>query len=188
MAARVILAGFTGTLVGIACVAAHAQGTLPVAYESAARAAGVPPRILFAVAQQESGIALRGQVIPWPWTLNAAGAPSRFFNRIEACAALRRALRRTRSIDVGLGQVNMRYHGHRVRDPCELLDPYRNLAITATILREQHAPGEDWLLAAGRYHRPAGGSHVARYRLGVAQHMARLLAQRDARSPMGARP
>jgi hypothetical protein len=60
-------------------------------------------------------------------------------------------------IDAGLGQVNLGYHAHRYAHPCELLDPYRNLAIAAEILQEQHTPGEDWLLAIGRYHRPAGG-------------------------------
>ena len=59
-------------------------------------------------------------------------------------------------------------------DPCELLDPYRNLAIAATILREHHEPGEDWLLAVGRYHRPAGGDPAARYRRSVLQHLSQL--------------
>ena len=61
-------------------------------------------------------------------------------------------------IDAGLGQVNLGYHAHRYAHPCELLDPYRNLAIAAEILQEQHTPGEDWLVAIGRYHRPAGGA------------------------------
>ena len=75
---------------------------------------------------------------------------------------------------MGLGQINVGYHGHRVNRPCELLDPYRNLAITATILREQHMPGDDWLIAIGRYHRPAGGAPAARYRRLVKQHLARV--------------
>ena len=71
--------------------------------------------------------------------------------------------------------VNLGYHTHRYTHPCELLDPYRNLAIAAEILREQHTPGEDWLLAIGRYHRPAGGAPAARYRRSVHRHLTRVL-------------
>ncbi|HHK4234670.1 TPA: lytic transglycosylase domain-containing protein, partial [Pseudomonas aeruginosa] len=124
-----------------------------------------------------SGAMLRGRLIPWPWTLNVAGKPHRYATRAEACAGLRRALARTPAnrIDAGLGQVNLGYHTHRYTQPCELLDPYRNLAIAAEILREQHTPGEDWLLAIGRYHRPAGGAPAARYRRSVHRHLTRVL-------------
>lgn len=175
-------------VVSLSASKARAQHVPPPAYQSAARAAGVPSEILFAVALQESGIALRGQLIPWPWTLNAAGEPSRYATRRDACAALRRELKTRRNVDVGLGQVNVRYHGHRVKEPCELLDPYRNLAITATILREQHTAGADWLLAVSRYHRPAGGAPARDYRERVERHLARLLAPGTAPFTQGLRP
>jgi hypothetical protein len=38
-------------------------------------------------------------------------------------------------IDAGLGQINLGYHKHRYTSACDLLDPYRNLAIAAEILR-----------------------------------------------------
>lgn len=148
----------------------------PPAYQLAARDAGIPSAVLYAVALQESGVTLRGRRVPWPWTLNVAGQARWFQTREAACTDLRRALRevpRTR-IDVGLGQINVGYQAGRFDHPCELLDPYRNLAIAATILREHHTPGEDWLLAIGRYHRPAGGAPAARYRRSVHQHLARL--------------
>ncbi|MNE46590.1 hypothetical protein D3C80_1409350 [compost metagenome] len=133
--------------------------------------------MLYAVALQESGATLRGRLVPWPWTLNVAGTSHRYATRAEACAGLYKALARTpaQRIDAGLGQVNLGYHPHRYAQPCELLDPYRNLAIAAEILREQHTPGEDWLLAIGRYHRPAGGTPAARYRRSVHRHLARVL-------------
>src|SRR3546814_1019505 len=85
---------------------------------------------------------LRGRLIPWPWSLNVAGTPQRYATRAEACAGLHRALAHTPAnrIDAGLGQVNLGYHAHRYTQPCELLDPYRNLAVAAEILREQHTP------------------------------------------------
>ena len=84
----------------------------------------------------------------------------RYATRAEACSGLQQAMRTTphTRIDAGLGQINLGYHKHRFTSACDLLDPYRNLAIAAEILQEQHTPGEDWLLAIGRYHRPAGGA------------------------------
>ena len=155
---------------------AEARDVPPPAYQLAARDADIPSAVLYAVALQESGVTLRGRRVPWPWTLNVAGQARRFQTREAACADLRRALRevpRTR-IDVGLGQINVGYQAGRFDHPCELLDPYRNLAIAAAILREHHTPGEDWLLAIGRYHRPAGGAPAARYRRSVHQHLARV--------------
>lgn len=177
------------TLVSVACLflgsgAAQAQGIAPPsAYQQAASYADIPASVLFAVALQESGMIVRGRLIPWPWTLNTDGVPHRFSRRTDACAALRRALTQYRNIDVGLGQISVRYHGHRVREPCELLDPYRNLAITAAILREHYTPGEDWLVAIGHYHRPAGGEPAARYRRSVQRHLGRVAGATVADSP-----
>ncbi|MGD4828165.1 transglycosylase SLT domain-containing protein [Xanthomonas citri pv. citri] len=166
------------------CTAGTAWGqeTPPPAYQIAAAQAGVPSAVLYAVALQESGTRLRGRQIPWPWTLNVAGAPQRHATRADACLALRRALRGTpaQRIDVGLGQINAGYLAQRVAQPCALLDPYRNLAIAAEILREQHTPGEDWITAIGRYHRPAGGPPATRYRGSVQRHLARVLGHPQA--------
>ncbi|ATE58741.1 transglycosylase SLT domain-containing protein [Thauera sinica] len=156
---------------------ALAQEIPPPAYQLAAQRAGIPATVLYAVALQESGVQLNGRLVPWPWSLNVAGASRRYATRAEACAGLHQALRDVppTRIDAGLGQINLGYQKQRYRHSCDLLDPYRNLAIAAEILHEQHTPGEDWLLAIGRYHRPAGGAPAARYRHRVDQHLARVL-------------
>lgn len=148
----------------------------PPAYQLAAAQAQVPPNLLYAVALQESGRAMNGRLVPWPWTLNVAGQARRYGTHREACADLRQVLQITPAtrVDVGLGQLNAGYQRHRVRQPCELLEPYRNLRLAATILREQYNPNQSWLMAAGRYHRPAGGAPAVRYRQRVGQHLARL--------------
>lgn len=149
----------------------------PPAYQLAALQAGVPSPVLYAVALQESGTRLHGRTVPWPWTLNVAGLAERYASRDEACAGIKRALSRVKAnrIDVGLAQINLGYHAHRYKAYCDVLDPYRNLAIAGQILREQHKTGQDWLLTIGRYHRPAGGAPAARYRRSVNQHLARVL-------------
>ncbi len=156
--------------------AAWSQSPPPPAYMLAAARAQMPSSVLYAVALQESGTRWRGKLVPWPWTLNVAGRPLRFASLGMACAALQSALKETprKRIDVGLGQINLGYHPQRYRHPCDLLSPYDNLAITADILREQRLPGEDWLPAIGRYHRPAGGAAAQQYRRSVSRHLLRV--------------
>lgn len=155
---------------------AIAQEIPPPAYQLAAQRAGVPSSVLYAVALQESGVRRKSRIVPWPWSLNVAGESRRYATRADACSGLHRALREVPDtrIDAGLGQVNLGYHRHRYGRPCDLLDPYYNLSIAAEILREQYVPGQDWLLAIGRYHRPAGGEPAARYRRSVSRHLARV--------------
>ncbi len=152
------------------------SGNSPPAYQLAAQRAGIPSTVLFAVALQESGIRRNNRTIPWPWSMNVAGQSHRYATRAEACAGLHQALRDAspKRIDAGLAQINLGYQKHRYSRPCDLLDPYANLAIAAAILLEQYKPGEDWLLAMGRYHRPAGGEPAARYRRSVSRHLNRV--------------
>ena len=177
--ARLLGAVMAGLLCLCPCAVARA-GTpdrVPAAYRLAARQAGVPAAVLYAVALQESGMRFRGRLVPWPWTLDVAGRSLRFATRLEACIGLHRAIARVTllQIDAGLGQINLGYQAGRYAFPCELIDPYRNLAIAARILREQHAAGGDWLAAIGRYHRPAGGAAAARYRRSVRRHLVEVL-------------
>ena len=169
--------------------ATHAQEVPPPAYQLAAQRAGIPTTVLYAVALQESGVRRNGRIVPWPWSLNVAGQSHRYATRADACAGLQQAIRATphTRIDAGLGQINLGYHQQRYSTACDLLDPYRNLAIAAEILHEQHTPGEDWLLAIGRYHRPAGGEPAARYRRSVSRHLARVQGARPTTAASTAR-
>ncbi|WP_281687378.1 lytic transglycosylase domain-containing protein [Pseudomonas citronellolis] len=167
------LALFTALLL---CGSTRAAEEPPPAYQTIAIEHGVPSVVLYSVALQESGARIRDQLVPWPWTLNVAGAGYRFATRKDACQALMIALVTAgpARVDVGLGQTNIGANGHRYRHPCEGLDPYKNLAVTAEILSEQKAKGGSWIDAAGRYHRPAGGAPAARYRESFARHLSRV--------------
>ena len=123
----------------LAAGSAHAQETPPPAYQLAAKRAGIPSSVLYAVALQESGVRRDGRLIPWPWSLNVAGQSRRYVSRADACAGLHQALRQVppTRVDVGLGQINLGYQKHRYTQPCDVLDPYANLAMAAEILREQ---------------------------------------------------
>lgn len=121
-------------------------------WEQAAMQAGLDPLMLYAVALTESGrVSEKGQIKPWPWTLNIEGRAHFTDTRKEAAALL--AAHRGKSMDVGLLQVNTRWHGHRIDDVEALLEPAINLEIGASILEDAltSAPG-DLTAGIGRYH------------------------------------
>ncbi|MDT3722855.1 transglycosylase SLT domain-containing protein [Pseudomonas oryzihabitans] len=182
MATAMIKALGAGVILQALALGAQASETPPPAYQLAAHQAGIPSEVLYSVALQESGTRLRGrgaQLVPWPWTLNVAGAGYRFATRADACTALLVALSTAgaKRVDVGIAQVNMGWNGHRFgrgASPCEALNPYKNLEVAAQMLAELRAQGGDWINVAGRYHRPAGGAPAAKYRELFAKHLSRV--------------
>jgi soluble lytic murein transglycosylase-like protein len=149
---------------------------VPWGYAQVARSYGVPADVLYAVALTESGDQLTGgRFRPWPWTLNVQGRPERFRTRRDAYRALVRYLRQgITSIDVGLMQVNWHWHHRRLGTPWEALDPYHNMRVGSSILREEYGRSRDWRLAVGRYHSPANPRHAERYRVRVDRQLARI--------------
>ncbi len=108
--------------------------------------------MLQAIAFAESGRTDdHGLIEPWPWALNIDGQA--FFPTSQEEAMTLLSAHQDRSVDVGLLQINIRWHGHRVDDPKSLLDPVINLEIGAVILKEAlaSAPG-DLTAGIGRYH------------------------------------
>lgn len=158
---------------------------VPPAYFDAASLHQVPPEVLYAVATTESVVSLKAGRRPWPWTLNVAGEGFRFATRRAACSALMQALQETRLVDVGIAQLNVRWQpqlfgaGKRFSNPCDALNPYANLEEAARLLRGHFEATGDWVQAAGRYHRPAGGEPAARYRRLIAAELERLRTSRQ---------
>ena len=151
-----------------------------MAWANVARNEGVDPLMLYAIALTESGRpAEQGQIEPWPWALNVSGDPIFAESREEAVELL--ATHHDKSVDVGLLQVNTRWHGHRVDRLEALLDPETNLAVGAAILKEALAstPG-DLTAGIGRYHssKPERAEAYARTVLALYRH---LLHQQDER-------
>jgi hypothetical protein len=113
------------------------------------------PYILYAVALVESAkVNPLNHVTPWPWAINKSGKSIIPGSQQEARAILNKTLAEGgRNIDVGLMQINLYWHGHRVGKPEQLLNPVTNLQIGALVLAEaiQSAP-HDLVLGVGRYH------------------------------------
>lgn len=147
---------------------------IPSAYVIVSQAYHVPADILYAVALTESGKDYQGKHLPWPWTLNIAGLGVYCATQDEAKALLLRKISEQPSIDIGLMQINWRWHQHRFKSFDDALLPMRNLSVGAMILGEQFNDTQDWWKAVGRYHSPGQNAqsrrNAERYRQRVHKH------------------
>ena len=112
------------------------------------------PYVLYAVALVESARIANGLATPWPWALNHTGKTFYPETSSKALAQIRERLANgDRVIDVGLMQVNLRWHGKRAKSLEALIDPVTNVELGAQIMAEAMAtaPG-DVTLGIGRYH------------------------------------
>ena len=116
---------------------------------------GIPPRLLLAIGQVESGRRdpATGSKQPWPWTVNAEGRGSFYPDKAAAIAAVQALQARgVRSIDVGCLQVNLRHHPAAFAGLEEAFDPLANARYAAGFLTELQARRGDWMRAVAHYH------------------------------------
>ena len=159
--------------------AGWSREAVPPGYQTVAAEQGLPAAVLYAVALTESGhpVAKTGMYRPWPWTLNVAGAGYHYPTRLKAWQALNDWLDQgARSIDIGLMQVNWRYHRERLGDPWQALDPYHNLRVGAEILRGCYRTERDWWASVGCYHAPGNPEKADRYRRRVQSRWQQIVA------------
>ncbi len=129
-----------------------------ICWRAAARAeqqAKLPAHILAAIALAESGRwqADLEEKIAWPWTVYAEGRGRYHPNKQSAIREVRSLLARgVRNIDVGCMQVNLGYHGAAFANLEAALDPDRNAAVAARLLKQRHAETRSWSLAISHYH------------------------------------
>lgn len=152
-------------------------------YGEAGRPLRIPPAVLCAIARVESG---QGNGA-WPWTLNIAGAPAYFRTRPLALAAVKTLLaQHFVQFDVGLMQVNWKYHHALFASPEAALDPDANLRVAAQVLLREWRTAGSLSGAVARYHStdPALGRA---YLLQVRQALPRCAAELAAAGPVAGR-
>jgi hypothetical protein len=114
----------------------------------------LPPRLLDAIAQVESGRPnAAGHLLPWPWTINAEGQGAFFATKAQAIAAVRALQARgVRSIDVGCLQVNLMFHPAAFASLEQAFDPQANAMYAARFLSALHGSADNWMNAIAAYH------------------------------------
>lgn len=125
------------------------------AVRAAERRYRLPPGLLWAISQVESGRpdpATRRRT-PWPWTVQAEDRGLYFDSKAEAVRWVREATARgVTSIDAGCLQVNLHFHPRAFETLDAAFDPGRNADYAARFLRELHVATGDWGQATGFYH------------------------------------
>ncbi|MGR5448553.1 transglycosylase SLT domain-containing protein [Vibrio sp. PNB22_3_1] len=130
---------------------------VPDFYKQVGSLMDVPPVVVYSLALTETGVAMSdGTFIPWHLSLNYAGKPYWYRDWQGFLAAIDGFIAEDkRSVDIGLFQVNYRWHAHRVASVHDLARPSVNGQVAMEILREQYERYGDWIVASGRYHNPA---------------------------------
>lgn len=173
--ARLII--FLGSFLTSTSWSGEQDSPVPEGYRIIAKESGIPSAILYAVALTESATQITSSNIyrPWPWTLNVGGQGYFFDSRIAAWQALKRWISQDRrSIDIGLMQVNWRYHKQKLVTPWQALDPYHNLRVGAEILKNCYLDRNEWWESVGCYHSPANTQRAKRYRKRVTAHWRKI--------------
>ena len=119
------------------------------------QSAALPPGLLLAIGQVESGRwdPIAGRTDPWPWATNNAGE-GHYFNSVQEAIAWTAAQLASgiRSIDVGCFQVNLFYHPDAFASLAEAFDPATNARYAAVFLNRLHDQSGSWASAIALYH------------------------------------
>lgn len=111
----------------------------------------VDPLLLYSVALTESATGKgQGRIGPHPYVFRTDAGPRFFQTLAEAEASLADALLVTDNVDIGLMQINLKWHPQD--NPLLLLKPDHNLAVAIEILKTSMASTDDPVLGVGRYH------------------------------------
>lgn len=115
----------------------------------------IPKELLLAVANTESGRRdlQSGKMTPWPWTINVEGKGYFFRTKQEAVATVKSLLSKgVKSIDVGCGQINLKYHPQAFSSVDDAFDPEKNIAYAAVFMKDLADQFHSWDKAVARYH------------------------------------
>ena len=136
-----------------AAVTPATAGCVASLVQAAARH-GVPPDLMLALGHAESG---------WKaYAVNSAGVSHFPDTAAEAVELVRsEQARGIRSIDVGCGQINLRWHPDVFEDLADAFDPDRNAEYAAGFLARLKAAHGDWPSAVARYHSSEPGPQQA---------------------------
>ncbi|HIF9337716.1 transglycosylase SLT domain-containing protein [Photobacterium damselae] len=139
--------------------------TVPKAFRVIAHECKVPAKHLYAIALTETETKLQnGHSSPWVWTINYKGKSFFYPDRISLYTAAAKLIsNRHLLFDIGIMQVNWRWHKNRVRSLWALTSPDINIRVACDILKDGYRARGNWIEAAGYYHSPSNNSDTRRY-------------------------
>lgn len=150
----------------LSSASAHSSSLMESFVKDTAAELGVDGVWLWRICTHESKTFYNGSPQPWPFTLNYKKKGRYFHSHQGALYVLRQILEKDGSnalVDVGMCQVNLRWHGDKVESPEDLLDFRANVRIAAGILAEGKRIRGTWEKAAGYYHSPGNSKRAQWY-------------------------
>lgn len=125
------------------------------AWEYVAQKHDLDPKLLLAVALQESRKAINKKakhVAPHPYAIHLSGKAYYPKTKEEAMKIISK-LSKCSNVDIGLMQINWKWHCDKVENVADLLNPFENLQVGSGILRKAMSSSpDDLILGIGRYH------------------------------------
>ena len=135
-------------------------------FQEVAQKFDLDPYLLYSVALTESAFSTQAQVVaPHPWTLRTSKTAYYLKDEEDTIRQLKQLESDgVTSIDVGLMQVNLRWHRKRVKDSADLVKPAKNLEVGSLILLEalKKYPNDEYK-ALGYYHSPSDAERGLNY-------------------------
>lgn len=150
---------------------------VPDYYKKVAEDYGIPPILLFAVANHESKPPLNVSNIgkPWPWTINCDGNGYYLKTKQQAIFLANWKIKHGMLCDLSIMQVNWYWNNHRFKSVEEAFDPYINIKVGAQILQEHYQNHGSWEIAVGKYHSPSNETRALKYREKVRNELAQIV-------------
>lgn len=153
------------------------------------RALRLPDGFLSAISRVETGRPdEKGTLLPWPWSINAAGKGYYYATRQEAIDAVKAFQQQgVTSIDVGCMQVNLMHHPTAFPSLDSAFDPYSNARYAGMFLQRMKEQTGSWPHAAAAYHSQTASNGTA-YLQQVLQQWATPQDTHSDHSPAGSMP
>lgn len=150
-------------------------------FTTVGQAKGIDPLLLYSVALAESAFHKKGfkTVKPWQFALRTRTRAYYGESYEDTVRELHRILKTTDSVDIGLMQINFRWHAHRVHKPEDLLDIKTNVTVAADILKERLIANHgNWTHSLAQYHSfvPSRGAWYSAFVLGIYRQISNLSA------------
>ncbi|MBT4836490.1 MAG: lytic transglycosylase domain-containing protein [Methylococcales bacterium] len=144
----------------------------------------VDPYVLYAIALTESRRQWKTDkgVRPWPFTLNNRTLKRKVYPDLDSCLiAVKKLIKEKQyNVDIGVMQINWKWHAHRVSSVEELLNPDHNVKVAADILSDELKVAKgDIVEAIALYHSKNSkrGKDYSRKVISIAVKMRQLYEQ-----------
>ena len=113
----------------------------------------IPENLLLSIALTESGKKIKGNFVPWPWTINTEGKGIFFKNKKELIKKAKKNLKKNKkNFDLGCMQINYFYHGKKFINLEEMIEPKNNVLYSGQFLIQLKNKHKNWKEAISRYH------------------------------------